>query len=190
MARSRFLIIALVVLAAVLAAAAGIVIAGNGRLDLAGAMGRGSGDKDRGAGATGSGATSGGNVSVQCDEGNSGTLQVPLVGARLVNSDQKHHWDMPSNITTVVATLTWQDTSWELEFSIGTGDCPDNGVAKASTSGSGGSLTIEYGEEQLEEGQWFAHVRCPSPESKRGQSCEYQLEITLSPASSPSAGAE
>jgi hypothetical protein len=75
--------------------------------------------------------------------------------------------------------LRWSDTSWDLGFSIGLGDCPDNGEEKVSKSDGSGNITLVYEEDTLSEEQWFAHVETPDPENHRGESCSYEIEITI-----------
>jgi len=116
---------------------------------------------------------------VDCNEGNSGSIQIPFIGIQSMETDEKHHWDMEAENKKVVARLEWTDTSWEFEFSIGTGECPDSGVEKESGSGDNGTIIISYAEEDLAEGQWFAHIRALDKESHRGEECKYSLTITV-----------
>lgn len=120
-------------------------------------------------------------INVTLDEGNTGTISIPIVGAAIVETDVKKHWDMPSNITKVTANLTWDKSGWDLEFSIGTGECPDNGETKASKEGNNGIISIEYSaiNGTLEEGQWFAHVRVKDPTSHRGDSLDFTITVVL-----------
>ncbi len=119
-------------------------------------------------------------VSIKCNEGNSGTIQIPFIGLQFLETDEKHHWDMEDGIKKVVARLEWTDTSWQFEFSIGTGECPDSGQAKESGSGNNGTIILNYGDEEgLAEGQWFAHIRSLDKESHRGEECKYSLTITV-----------
>ena len=116
---------------------------------------------------------------VQCKEGNSGTMQIPIVGVQFTETDEKHHWDMGPGIGKVVTKLLWTDTSWEFEFSIGTRECPDKGEEKASGRGNNGTIVLEYKEEYLPEEEWFAHIRCIAPENHRGGNCDYTIEVTI-----------
>ena len=119
-------------------------------------------------------------INIDCKEGNSGTIQVPYIGLQFLDTDQKHHWDMEADTKKVVARLEWSDPSWELEFSIGTGECPDSGQAKESGSGDNGTIILKYSDEEgLAEGQWFAHIRGLDKESHRGEECKYSLTITV-----------
>lgn len=116
---------------------------------------------------------------ITCNEGDSGTMQIPLIGVQFTETDEKHHWDMEEGIGKVVAKLQWSDTSWEFEFSIGTGECPDKGVEKMSESGNNGTIVLTYKEENLPQEEWFAHIRCISPENHRGGNCDYTIEVTI-----------
>jgi len=121
---------------------------------------------------------------VSLTEGNTGSISIPLVGIQVLDTDEKHHWDMPPETVKVKATLTWEDTSWELDFAIGTGECPHSGTTLASAADSSGSITLEYEAdgEALEEGQWFAHVAAPDADSHRGESVSYSIDVELFPA--------
>jgi hypothetical protein len=140
------------------------------------------GEKDSGGGggdASGD-ACAGGNTSVTCDEGNEGVLSIPLIGAQFLETHAKHHWNMPSNQSKVVAVLEWSDTSWDLEFAVGIGDCPDSGEAKASVTGSTGLLEVEFvSDEDLSQEQWFIHVACNNLDAHRGESLSYSFTVTL-----------
>ena len=120
-----------------------------------------------------------GGINMDCNEGNSGTIQIPFVGIQFLDTDQKHHWDMEADNKKVVARLEWTDTSWEFEFSIGTGECPDSGEAKKAGSGNNGTIIISFTEEDLAEGQWFAHIRSLDKENHRGENCDYSFTITV-----------
>lgn len=119
--------------------------------------------------------------SVQLDEGNTGTISIPLVGTIVTETDVKHHWTMPNGVVMVEATLTWS-SGWELEFSTGTGGCPNSGEKLASATSSSGSITITYEADEgdtLITGQWFVHISVPDVNSHRGESMDYTMEVTL-----------
>lgn len=117
-------------------------------------------------------------TAVDTDEGNTGTIRI-IHGA---DNDKRHHWDMPENVVMVVATLKWDAEDWELEYSIGTGECPENGEALASDSSTDGYITVQYNSESgfLETTQWFAHVRTLN-EDEHGitDTCEYEITVTI-----------
>ena len=119
-------------------------------------------------------------ISIQCDEGNQGSVDVPYVGINFVDTDTKHHWDMTGEELVVIAVLNWDDQSFNLQFDIGTGECPHSGETKVADSGSSGQLMLRYDDELgLDEMQWFAHVKCLNPEENRGSSCCYTMQIVL-----------
>lgn len=122
------------------------------------------------------------SAAIPLDEGQTGSLDVPLVGLRIVDTDVKHHWEMPQNISGVRVNLTCTDSSWDVELTIGTGDCPHSGIAMNTTNGPSGDLSIEYwamGEESLQTEQWFCHIAVNDITSHRGESLNYVFEITL-----------
>ena len=122
----------------------------------------------------------GDGVSINCDEGNSGQLDIPFVGVNLVELHEKHHWNMPAEKTGVSAVLSWNDQSWNLRFSLGIGDCPDNGELMVSDTGSSGLIELFFEDSRgFPEEQWFVHIETTSPESHRGESCNYNFEIVL-----------
>jgi len=119
---------------------------------------------------------------IPLDEGQTGSLDVPLVGLMFVDTDVKHHWDMPQNISGIRVNLTCSDPSWDVELAIGTGDCPHSGMAMNTTNGPSGELSIEYwvtGDDSLQTGQWFCHIASNDMTSHRGESLNYVFEATL-----------
>ncbi len=119
-------------------------------------------------------------ISVQCDESNQGSIEIPYVGINFVETDTKHHWQMPTNQTIIIAVLNWGDPSFNMQFDIGTGECPHSGETKATESGATGQLVVRFDDEVgLDETQWFAHVKCLSLDEHRGSSCEYTMQIML-----------
>jgi len=124
-------------------------------------------------------ACSGEGVSIECTEGNTGAVQIPIIGMAFMETDEKHHWDMDAGMNLIVAKLYWEDTSWDMEFSIGTGECPDQGVEKKSATGNNGTIILDYSEDGLPEGEWFAHIKSMNAAEHRGESCEYSIDITV-----------
>ena len=113
----------------------------------------------------------------------SGSAAIPLVGLNFIDTDTKDHWDMPDGMIAVVATLNWEASGWDIEFSIGTGECPDSGMIYDMDSASEGPITVEYiigeDEEALETGQWFFHIRYDNVDQHRGDSFPYDVDIKL-----------
>ena len=121
-------------------------------------------------------------IDIQCDEGNEGDIYVPL--NPMAKGDKKHHWNMTAGAVKLKAILTWDDTQWYLEFSVGTGECPDKGETKALGSSNSGRITLEYMDPEgqyLEEGQWFAHIKVMNPEDHKPliDKCHYEIKILV-----------
>jgi len=112
-------------------------------------------------------------------DGDSGTIDIPFVGAMVADVDAKHHFDVPSGTTKVEVTFRW-DPTWSLILDIGTGECPHNGETFASVSSRTGEVTLVYEDsEGLPTGKWFAHLAPADASSHRGESCAYVLGAVL-----------
>jgi len=119
---------------------------------------------------------------IPLDEGQTGDMSIPYLGVNFLETDVKHHFDMPVNITRVVVNVSWTGSDWDLILSTGTGDCPHSGVELNSTQGSGKFLSVEYStsnEEGLSTDQWFCHLALENPGSHRGESISYMFDVTL-----------
>ncbi|MCK4717061.1 MAG: hypothetical protein KAT70_00215 [Thermoplasmata archaeon] len=115
------------------------------------------------------------DIPIVFTDGSGGTMPIPVAGANVLETHVKHHFEMPENMTKVTVTFTW-DPTWELELSIGTGDCPHSGEELASEISSAGEATITFEDENgLTTGAWFAHLGDTNPGSHRGESCDYQV---------------
>ena len=179
MARDKLLILEVAIVTAIIGITGAFIISDASPLSASEGGGSGGNRTAEDGSGTCDGSCAEGGEGVQLDEGNSGTIHIPFVGSSLMDTDEKHHWDMPTGKSRVTATLTWSDTSWDLEFSIGVGECPHQGTAKAVDSGTSGSITVQFQQDPLDEGQWFAHVRCLNPDSHRGESCDFTMEVLL-----------
>jgi hypothetical protein len=144
--------------------------------------------KDKAAGGCGGDGDCGGGVctggeatSVKCDEGNQGTIEIPYLGINVIDTDTKHHWQMPTNQTIVIAVLNWNNPAFNMQFDIGTGTCPHSGETMATESGNTGQLVVRYDDLELglDETQWFAHTKTINIDELRGETCEYTLQIML-----------
>jgi hypothetical protein len=116
------------------------------------------------------------------DEGQTGDMSIPLIGVNFVDTDVKHHWDMPQNVTGVRVNVSWSGASWDVELAIGTGDCPHSGMQLNSSTGGGGQLSTEFWvhkDDSLDMTQWFCHLTLPDPGAHRGESINYVFEVTL-----------
>lgn len=113
----------------------------------------------------------------------SGSAAIPLVGLNFIDTDTKDHWDMPEGMVAVVATLSWESSGWDIEFSIGTGECPDSGMIYDMDSASAGPVTVVYvineDEDVLATGQWFFHIRYDNVDQHRGDAFSYDVDIGL-----------
>ena len=117
----------------------------------------------------------------QMIDGSSGTISIPMVGASVLETDVKHHWEMPEGIVKLGTTLTWS-SGWELEYSTGTGECPHSGEMLAVDTSSSGSITIVYEADEgdtLVTGTWFVHAAVPDINAHRGESMDYTMEVTI-----------
>ena len=116
------------------------------------------------------------------DGGGHMTMSIPLVGTMLVSTDVKDHYTMTAGIKKLMVNISWDKTGWDLNLAIGTGDCPDNGVVKASRSNvQSGPVMLEYdaGGDPLEEGQWFVHAACNDPNAHRGESVTFSYTVSI-----------
>jgi hypothetical protein len=143
------------------------------------------GKSPAGGNAPGTNRTEGNNTTcseqLATDGGGSMTMSIPIVGTSFVSTDVKDHYTMPAGIKKVTVNISWDKTGWDLNLAIGTGDCPDNGVVKASSNNvQGGPLTLEFKAtgDALEEGQWFVHAACNDPNSHRGGSVTFTYTVT------------
>jgi len=116
------------------------------------------------------------------DGGGRMTMSIPLVGTAFVETDVKDHYTMPAGIKKVAVNISWDRTGWDLNLAIGTGDCPDNGVVKASQANvNAGPVVLEFkaDNDALEGGQWFVHAACNDPGSHRGSSVTFTYTVTV-----------
>ncbi len=119
---------------------------------------------------------------VSLNEGASGSIEIPLIGANFVDTDVKHHWDMSNNVTKVMVNVTLSGPSRTIELSTGTGDCPHSGEMLASTTGSEDMLSVTFEAEAnstLQETMWFCHLALSNQGSHRGDTINYVFTVTL-----------
>jgi hypothetical protein len=115
------------------------------------------------------------------DGNNKMTMSIPLVGTAFVSTDVKDHYTMPAGKKKVIVNISWDKAGWDLNLAIGTGDCPDNGVVKASQNNvNAGTVVLEFKAdgESLEACQWFVHAACNDPNSHRGESVTFSYTVT------------
>jgi hypothetical protein len=95
--------------------------------------------------------------------------------------DQKYHWTMPAGMHRVVATLTWTEPGWMLDYSVGTGWCPDSGIAKADLFEDDGFIILDYTSEAELAGTWFVHMGAKNAADMKGKSAPYVAQLLLFP---------
>ncbi|MCG2825756.1 MAG: PKD domain-containing protein [Thermoplasmatales archaeon] len=116
-------------------------------------------------------------TSIETNEGNTGEIRI-IPGA---DNDEKHHWDMPDNVIRVVATLSWDEEDWNLEYSVGTGECPHEGETMTFETSDSGYIIIQYDavEGFLHEEQWFVHIKTINEDEHKLDTCDYEITVTL-----------
>jgi len=102
-----------------------------------------------------------------------------------------HDWNVSTDAYKIIAVLTWDDTSWDLDFELGIGTDTENGTKKTSDTGGEkgdgeGIVTLIYEPgTELETGTWYVQVSTKEetgylPGYKRpGEECEYTVEVTI-----------
>ena len=97
--------------------------------------------------------------------------------------DKKYHWTMPAGVSRVIAVLLYDPASgFALDFSTGTGWCPDSGQKLLELAESDGEILLEYAPgAALTEGQWFVHVGATNAADMKGQSVPFKLRVVLLP---------
>jgi hypothetical protein len=97
--------------------------------------------------------------------------------------DRKYHWTMPAGISRVIAIMLFDPAvGFELNFSTGTGWCPDSGEALLELSETDGEILLEHAPgTALAEGQWFIHVGGSNAIDMKGQSVPFQARVILLP---------
>jgi hypothetical protein len=120
---------------------------------------------------------------ITLDEGNTGTIFKTPDCTGGCAGDVKKHWNMPEHVLSVESTFSWNDSAWQFEITLGTGECPDNGIPLTAQSGDGGSITVAYSNatgDELETGQWFVHVKIANPEDlPLVASCAYSVTLRI-----------
>ncbi len=119
---------------------------------------------------------------LKTDGGGTMTMSIPYVGINVLEVEVKDHYTMPAGMHRIVVVINWDKTGWNLELSIGTGECPTSGVALAKQTGTTGPITIEYASEDgeaLTEGMWFVHAKANDVANHRGQSITFTYTVTV-----------
>ena len=97
--------------------------------------------------------------------------------------DLKYHFTMPAGMKRVVAVLTWEAAQgFNLNFSTGTGFCPDSGDMKLKTIKSGGEAVLQYSPgSALEQMPWFIHLGAENAADMKGKSLAFKARVALLP---------
>ena len=121
------------------------------------------------------------NVEVMGDliETDADTIRILL----FADNDENYNWDMPENVVRVVATLSWEEEDWKLEYTMGIGEDPDDSDGDELVSGSSSSgyiiLKYEISTGTVEEEEWFVHIETLNEDEHRNESCEYTITISV-----------
>lgn len=95
---------------------------------------------------------------VSFSDGTGGTIAAPADG-NYVDQHLKYHWQLTKGFKRIVAVLSWDNPTFELELTIGAGECPDSGTVAELGQSKDSPLAVSYGSTQeLATGMWFAHV--------------------------------
>ena len=123
-------------------------------------------------------------VEPELDTATYGTFLVPAAwNGNNEQIDKRIHWTMPAGISRVLAVLLFDPASgFELNYSTGTGFCPDSGHAMMELSESDGEILLDWNPgTALATGQWFVHIGGSNAADLKGQSVDYQLRVILLP---------
>jgi hypothetical protein len=95
--------------------------------------------------------------------------------------DLKYHFTMPAGVKRLVAVLQWDASQgFKLDFSSGTGFCPDSGVMKVQTiENDGEALLIFEPGDALEQTGWFVHVGAANASTMKGKSVPFTERVVL-----------
>lgn len=117
------------------------------------------------------------------DEGNEGTIFKTPDCTGGCAGDVKKHWNMPEHVVRVESMFCWNDSAWQFEITLGTGECPDKGVPLTAQSSDSGSITVTYENgtgTDLQTGQWFVHVKIANPDDLPVvASCAYSVTLRI-----------
>lgn len=96
----------------------------------------------------------------------------------------KHHWIMPAGITKVMAIAEWwptDDTVWDMVVNLGSGFCPNSGVAwDAGTPGNTSPIVkVVENPEGFAEETAFVHFEPEDPFQYIGKTAQYRLSVYL-----------
>jgi hypothetical protein len=100
--------------------------------------------------------------------------------------DHKHHWNNPANIKTILAVLDFTvpagQTEWNLELSVGTGECPDIGETIGTPTVSTKSpMTVVAHPTAAQQvtGLHFAHLKPFNATEHAGQALPHTIKVYL-----------
>ncbi len=97
--------------------------------------------------------------------------------------DKKFHFAVPAGMTRLVGVLAWDaESGFEIEFSTGTGFCPDSGVSKKKVVAKDGEALLELeAPKGLDEAGWFIHVGAKNAADKLGKSVKFAARVAILP---------
>ena len=96
--------------------------------------------------------------------------------------DLKYHFTMPAGMKRVLAVVQWSDPDWQIDFSTGTGWCPDSGKRLEGAVESDGEITLEHAPgAALATGQWFLHFGIANAKSLKGRSTPFHARLVYLP---------
>jgi hypothetical protein len=115
------------------------------------------------------------------EDGSSGTITVPSSG--YIEEHLKYHWTMPSSIHQILAVITWDQKSFELELKLGVGECPDNGTTYATEDVAASPGVAVFPDQpqtsSFGNATWFAHVAPTNASSNLGKSTSFSIKAYL-----------
>lgn len=113
----------------------------------------------------------------------SGRLSIPKNYQPGMEVDVKYNWELPANVGKIVGLLTWEEPNWNLEYSIGTGECPHKGTILSSGETELCAIALSYmGKENLDEGTlWFSHIKPLNPQEHIGERLPFHWIIVMYP---------
>jgi len=109
------------------------------------------------------------------------TMSVPMV-IRGFDADVTDHFTMVPNITKVVVNISGERPDWQMGYSMGVGEDPDNGTARATCPGGNGQFVyLEYtpGKGCCEEGRWFVFIQINDPDKHRGEDNKFLITVMV-----------
>jgi hypothetical protein len=98
--------------------------------------------------------------------------------------DVKQHWTNPAGIVRIIGVLEWEQltgtTPWNVELSVGSGECPDSGV----TIGKGVTKTtspilVDVRPTKPVTGMHFVHLKPVDGTSHKGEKINQAMKVYI-----------